>query len=122
MADATWPVGLDTYLSVVGFKEIPGKNTISQPMAYGPPKKRKRTTTTPTQITGTMLMTYDELAIFDSFYNDTLQSGVLTFDGLPHPRTRATDVTWQFSGEEPPEYTPEGSLTFRVSMRLQILP
>lgn len=123
MADATWPAELDTYLSVRGFRESQAtNNVITQEMASGPPKQRKRTTTGPIPIDATMLMSYDHVEILDSFFKTTLFEGVLTFDGLPHPRTRDTDTTWQFRGEGSLSWAPEGSVMWRVSFKLQILP
>lgn len=121
MADATWPVTLPTDFDVNGYNEKEPDNSITQKMEVGPSKMRRRSTAKPRPIKGQRVYTNAQVEILSTFYQDTLFSGVLTFDGLLHPRTGAT-VDWQFVS--PPSYVPYGKsgVLFVVSYDLQILP
>lgn len=121
MADTTWPGTLPTDFDIIGYRESEPDNSITQKMEVGPPKKRRRSTAAPRPIKGQKIYTSAQVDILSTFYQDTLFSGALTFDGLPHPRTGAT-VDWQFVN--PPTYTPFGNSgdKYIVNYDLHILP
>jgi len=100
---ATWPLTLPQVLLVQNYAETPPSNVIRTQMDQGPPKVRRRSTDAQRLFSGTMILTEDEVAIWEDFYYNTIQE-VLPFD-FPHPRTGATiSVTVNNNGSGAPPY------------------
>ncbi len=120
MANAVWPVALPQYALENGYQESLEDQTIETQMDSGPAKVRRRFTTGFRKYQLVIQMDTDQMALFETFYLETLQGGSLPFDWL-HPRTR-TPKTFRFR-RPPPTITPIGGTQYcRVSMALESLP
>ena len=112
----SWPGTLSSYVLQDGFSETLPNNTIRSKMAVGPPKMRRRGTGAPRSIPSKQYMTAAQVAVFDTFYEETLYSGSLRFDWVS-PRTQAVK---ELRFTDPPVYTPMGA-GYIVSMKLEIM-
>jgi len=81
----TWPTTLPIYPDDSAFTETSQKVTISSQPEIGPAKVRRRVTVAPRKLTASYTMTDAEIAIFRTFYIDTLLGGQEVFE-WPHPR------------------------------------
>ena len=115
----TWPGTLPTNFVENSYRESPPDNRVVQPMEVGPPQIRRSSTAGIRPVQGRMSMTTAQVATFDTFYNDTLYSGSLSFDGLNNGRTGAA-VDHIFT--DVPRYTPNGPDHWLVDMKLGQLP
>lgn len=85
---ATWPTSLPQYVLEQGYQESLEDQTIETAMDAGPPKVRRRFTTSVRKLTVQVQMDADQAAIFEDFYLNTCAGGSLPFEWV-HPRTRA---------------------------------
>jgi trans-aconitate methyltransferase len=120
MPNAVWPVALPSYALEAGYQESLEDQTIETQMDSGPVKVRRRFTTAFRKYQLVIQMDAAQMAIFETFYLDTLQGGSLPFDWV-HPRTRAAK-TFRFR-RPPPSLAPIGGTQYcRVTMSLESLP
>lgn len=115
----TWPITLPTAPEGPGYTEQPPATTIRTNMDAGPPKVRRRFTAGVRLFTFTWIMTKAQVAIFDTFYNTTLEGGSVSISGLAHPRTGAA-ATFRFAGQ--PSYVYLGPDAWRITTPMEILP
>ena len=120
MADVTWPTA-DSFPTapLLGWTEKPGKNVIRSETDSGPAKLRRRFTSAPSEFSMSFALTEDQATSLLTFFTDSCASGVKTFDGLSHPRTGSSSVTWRFL-EEPTLVYREFNGYF-VGLRLELL-
>jgi len=116
---AAWPSTLPQAVDRSGYAEGFKKTVLRSAMSSGATKRRQRFTNSPTVLNVTMTMSDAQLAIFKTFYEDTLGNGALSFT-FPHPRL-ATTVTVILVADPVP-IKPEGAITYFVSMQLEIIP
>ncbi len=115
MADIDWPSTLPADISRQGFNQTLPNNKISSSVDVGPAKTRKRFTANTSISNCTLLLSQSELAIFDTFYNGTTQSGVNYFN-RQEPVTEET-IEMRFIGN-PPKCVPDGA-KYRVTFQLE---
>ena len=118
MSIPAWPATLPTELLAQGYGEAPGDNRLRSPMEVGPPKVRRRATSSPRKISGNVLLTEDQLDDFKTFYDTTLLSGTLRFT-WNDPTAPTIEVEMRF--DEIPSWVVQG-VDYNVSMTLEILP
>jgi len=93
-------------------------NIVRTDVDIGPAKTRRRYTKPIANVKGSIIVTRDELKVFDAFYNDVLRSGVLRFL-FPDP-VSGTDKDYRFI--DPPIYRPLTIDNWVIEMTLEILP
>lgn len=113
-----WPEELSEYLLVDSYQETLPDTVIRTQMDVGPPKVRRRSTSAPRLISGTLRLDSDKLGIFEAFYLNTTAGGSLPFNWTS-PRTGELVVA-QFT--DTPRYMPVSGLTWDVNISLEILP
>jgi hypothetical protein len=90
----TWPTSLPQHVLEQGYNEQVPDQTIETQMDAGPAKVRRRFTTAPRRFGVVVVMDPDQVALFETFYLETLAGGSLPFDWV-HPRTRVS-TTFRF--------------------------
>ena len=114
----TWPASLPQDVSSQNYKENPPDTLLRSAVDVGIAKQRSRTTGAARPITATLLLTLDQVETLDDFYKNELGFGALSFD-WKHPRTNVPS-TFRFTSV--PTYPAASSITFRVTLPLEILP
>ena len=115
----TWPENLPDYMLRDGFEERPPDVQVRTEMEEGPAKVRRWGIADVRIIQGSMEMDADQLDAFDSFYNSTLQGGVLRFE-FKHPRTG--EVKELRFMKDSVHYENVGGNVWRVFMGLEVMP
>lgn len=111
---ATWPASLPPSPLLSDFAESADVNVLRFETDYGPPKLRRRATRETFAYQIGLVMTTAQVAIFETFYDDTLGQ-VDAFDWT-HPRTLAA-ASFRFRSR--PEKRPLGAGLWRVSFMLE---
>ena len=96
-----WPAGVPKEFMKNGYDDGIADNRLRSPMDIGPGKKRRRSTWTPREVSGSIIMTKDQVATFEAWFNDTLAGGVYNFQ-LEHPRTGEL-LTWDMQNTPKPK-------------------
>jgi hypothetical protein len=121
MANPLWPVDLPQDVFVDGYDEKFPNAVLRTDMDAGPPKQRRRFTAAVKPMTVVVGLTRDQVESLESFFEDTLGMGAISFDWV-HPRTQA-DVTLRFVGGTPPEVKPEpGAARWQATLTLEVMP
>lgn len=120
---AAWPGSLPQYHEI-GLQETRQQAFVRTQMDTGPYKQRKRFTAATRFLEGTMLMTKAQKAIFDTFYNTTINEGADEFD-FTDPKDGSTTQSVRFTA--PPTVTAliggsSGVDFYRATISLEILP
>lgn len=113
-----WPVELQQKLSVENFQYRFGNTSLRSEMDTGPAKVRARFTDAVDVYTCSVLLDFDEVAIFKTFFKTTLNNGVNQFEFVD-PFTEDPSA---FRFVEPPTITPLGGRTFRLDMTWERMP
>ncbi len=79
MTILSWPPDLPQKFLIEGYSETPSENVLRSNMDVGPAKVRRRSTTAPVQMSGSMLMTIDQLKRFRQFYRSESFDGTVPF-------------------------------------------
>jgi hypothetical protein len=119
LATPVWPSDLPQKLEQTTYSETLPSVTVRTEMDSGAPKVRRRFTAGIENIQGTMLLTRDEAETLDTWFNETLQGGAVSFQ-WKHPRRETEDVEMRFL--EPPSLAARGAINFTASMSLEVLP
>jgi hypothetical protein len=114
-----WPTTLPQLFSEDGFTETSPNTTVATSMDVGPKKIRRRSTVGVRIFSGKMLLTQEQVTIFDGFYKTTTQSGSLSFI-FSHPRTAVSTEMWFAAGETPSSSGASGNNAW-VSFKLEML-
>lgn len=114
---ATWPIELPTGFLEGAEEERYEDNVLASAMDTGPAKVRRRTTASPSELSGVIFLDTTQKIIFDTFWRQVVRSGSEPFYFMtallrfkPHEPPRATTVR-----------TAEG-LHYRVTIILERLP
>ncbi len=113
----TWPASLPQQFERQSVQEEMENNVIETPMDYGPPKRRRRTTTNVSHLSGTMIMSETQIAAFKTFYYTTLQE-TGNFD-FPDPHG-GSDLDVVFAQVPTTTYFVPGK--WRVRLKLEVQP
>ena len=109
----TWPATIPEEVLVDGFMQQAVPATIRTKMEAGIDKLRRRYTTPILNLNVAMFLTFTQYETLETFYNTTLQGGVLSFD-FTDP---ATATTKEYRFISPPSYTPSGGVHYLASMQ-----
>lgn len=74
-----WPTSLPQKLLVDGFSQQGADNLIASENDTGPAKLRRRTTSSPSLLAGSLVLTSVQKATFKTFVSDTLSGAVKAF-------------------------------------------
>lgn len=120
---ASWPGSLPTQflMESLSFRRQP--QAIAWPTDVGPSITRRRNTAYSEFFTGVMHLTQAQYAALESFYDNTLAGGTLSFDGLPHPIS-GESVEMKFDLATENHFLAEGFAGTKivVQMAMEILP
>lgn len=113
---AQWP---EKFCPLSGtYRESPANNLIRSSMDIGPAKVRRRTTANTKPVSFNIFVKNENMAEFETFFNDTLASGALEFD-FKHPRTEQ-NVKARFM--DIPNYSDRSGVGYNISIALEIMP
>jgi len=118
MAIPSWPSELPQALLVDGYSQAAADNVLRTPMDQGPDKVRRKQTSGPRPVSGSIIVTTAQLATYKTFYVTTLLGGSLRFSHVD-PDDGTTAVEMRHTA--PPSWSPAG-LRWRVALALEILP
>lgn len=111
-----WPSSLP--LDIQDSDEEFANNLVRTPMDVGPDKLRRRTTANIKPFSGVMYMTTAEVEIFETFYYNTLESGVLSFYFYPPRKT----VVYQCRFASIPQVSTYKGDYWKVIVDMEVLP
>lgn len=100
-AQETWPFTLPQAMLTAAYGEAFGDGIIKDDYNLGPPRYRRRTTSAPRPVSGTMIMTTAEWEQFSAFFGNALFDGALPFLFPPQGSTD-TSRFWICRFEQPP--------------------
>jgi len=89
-----WPEELPKFVSTDGYGEAPVSQVLRTSMATGPQKQRRRVSKKIVNLSATVLMTTEQVEIFESFFDNDIGGGSLEFLFMS-PRTQ-TEGTYRF--------------------------
>jgi hypothetical protein len=92
----TWPASLPQRLEVSGYQDEGPDNTHRDPTDAGAPETRPRYSVAVRPVTGTILVTPDQDAIFVAFWTGDLAFGALKFSWVDPAFPAAGPATLQF--------------------------
>ncbi len=118
MASIDWPSSLPQTLRLDGLKTKDQEATVRTDMDTGPAKVRLRFTAASEDVSGSLLLTADELAILQTFFRTTVKRGTLRFNMI-HP---VTLLTKEFRFKSSPDTAPSGDGNFIASLSLEAMP
>jgi hypothetical protein len=120
----TWPATLPTKFNETDYTESVANNLLRSQMDYGPAKVRRRTSSNPKPVSGSMQMTNEQLEDLITFVETTTLGGALAFT-FPAQRGEGTWLA-RFGNEGLPTWKPNGymdnEVAWTVNMKLEILP
>jgi hypothetical protein len=113
-----WPSTLPQFALRDGYQSGTGDGRLRSDTDAGIAKVRRRFSYVPRPLSLSTLMTNDQLDTFKTFYDDTLQGGVLPFQVFS--AEGADPIVVQF-GQNAPTWVPNG-IDWTVTLDLVILP
>jgi len=113
-----FPPQIEQCFLLANYTQQAEPNVIRSDVEIGPAKTRRRYTLPIINVKAGMVMTGDELKIFDTFYHGALMSGALRF--LFRDPVSGTEKEFRFI--DPPVYQPITIKHWSVEMTLEILP
>jgi hypothetical protein len=113
-----WPFTLPQAPIAEGYQESPGETVIRTPMDIGPAKQRRCYTVGIPQLTVTWELEGSEVDTFQTFFENTLEGGALSFE-MPHPRTGGS-ISVRFV--KPPAWRSVLGTGWQVQTVLEVLP
>jgi hypothetical protein len=119
MTTIQWPSTLPDCLQLNGYSESIPDQTIRTNMEYGIAKVRRRSSNAVRPVSGSIVVTKEQLDTLKDFYINTLAGGVLRFAWV-EPLDGTTVAEMRFTS--PPSYSKESPDIFKVNMELEILP
>ena len=116
---ASWPSDLPQEFEQDGFRAAGRENVLRSQVDAGPNKTRRRFTSAPYPIRGSMTMTGPQLDQFRDFLENEIADGAISFS-FPKPRDPATVVTVKFNTT--PQWAAARGDNFLVSLDLSVMP
>jgi len=125
-AEVTWPFA-STVAPALGWSETPGNSVIRSKTDAGPAKLRRRFSSAPSSFSLLFHMSQTEVDRLLTFYDNESDhateagtgGGVLSFDGLAHPR-KGTATVFRFLS--PPVVTQPAPGRYSVAVKLELIP
>ena len=118
MAAINWPVDLPETLRIDGLQSQDQDAVIKTDMDTGPQKRRLRFTAAVENISGSIVMSMEQLDIFRTFYRTTIKRGAMRFK-MMHPITCELK---EFRIKTPPSFAPSGNGLWIVTLDMEALP
>lgn len=115
-----WPTQLQDRLNQADFSETMGDTTIRSETEIGLAKVRRRYSRGVDAITCSVYLTKDDVAVFKTFYNTTLNGGVTTFE-YTDPYTDIL-TEFRFNTSSPPQISPVGGNEMNLRMTWERIP
>jgi hypothetical protein len=112
-----WPSTLPQVFLYSDFVEQPGDNLLASENSIGPAKLRRRTTSTPSMIAGSMVLSQTQKVEFKTFATSTLSSCGKAFN-FPDP-DGGSDLLVRLKPDY--SFTPFG-VQWKVALELEVLP
>jgi hypothetical protein len=119
MVDA-WPSDLPQKFQVQQFTEGVGDGLLEYAPDVGPSISRRRTAAVMRPMSGAMICTADQIAIFRTFYEVTILGGSLPFN-FPD-QIRAGTLLVKFTKQSPPTWPAISGRYFNLTLVLVVLP
>jgi hypothetical protein len=118
MAQA-WSTGVPTDIVKSSYQAKRQDGTLRTDMETGLPKVRRRFTAVVKSFEGSIIMTQAELTTFESWFDNVIGFGALTFM-FPHPITQvSTEMRFIGSYKEAQD---EDTMDFEVQLEFEIIP
>ena len=114
-----WPVGLPQLVLRDGYAETEPDVIRRTEMDEGPAKQRPRFTVGIRPFLVQIEVDVDQVATFQTFYEDTLKDGTIPFS-WKHPRTQV-NTDFRFVGQ-PQKMRVQGARNWRITMALEVMP
>lgn len=124
MIDITWPTGLPQLPLTDGFSLTIGRSEVIQTdMDTGPGKRRRRSLSSPRPMKITMVLTIEQVLLFEEWYDNTIMGGVKPFSWI-NPVTQKEEYFQITDPTTRPTITPENGAGqhFLLSLDLSIIP
>lgn len=124
MIDATWAPGLPQLPLTDGFSLTIGRSeVIKTDMDTGPGKRRRRSLSAPRPMKVTMVLTIEQVLLFEDWYDNTIMGGVKPFSWI-NPVTQKEEYFQITDPTQRPTITPENGAGqhFLLSLDLSIIP
>ena len=115
-----WPLALQQKLNVSGFQKNLGDTRVTTEMDVGPKKVRSRFTRGVDTYSASILLDFDDVSVFESFYKTTLNNGTLPFE-FTDPFTETT-AEFRFTPNSGVSISPLGGRVFQLDMNWELLP
>lgn len=113
-----WPTTLPQAFAAASYKESPANLLVSSQTDIGPAKIRRRSSSGPRPVSGSMTMTREQLISLRAFYTDDLVDGSLRFSWRD---PLEADAPAEYRFVDPPEWSADAGL-YTVTLSLEILP
>lgn len=111
---SAWPVALQQKLDVAGFQYSFGSTRVASEMDVGPKKVRSRFTDAVDKYECQIMLDFDEVETFKTFFKTTLNNGTLPFT-FTDPFTEL-EANFRFAPDQDPIIRPLGGRMFTLSM------
>lgn len=116
-----WPASMRNRLSVSNFNQTTKPTIIRSNMSVGVDKIRNRYSSTIHHVSGSILLTRDQVIELDTFYISTLNGGVNRF-WFPDQITETSSgdqILKEHRFLEPPSYTAVGGDWFKANLKME---
>ena len=118
MASIDWPASLPQVLRLEGLKTKDQNAVVRTDMDAGPAKVRLRFTSAYEDVSGSVVLTQEELSVLQTFFRTACKKGAVRFN-MMHP---ITSEIKEFRFKSTPDLSPSGDGNFIVSLELEALP
>lgn len=122
MTTPTWPSTIPTFLAAGNYTETDASAVLRSSVDSGPAKVRRRFTTVPRYIAGTLQsLTSTQVETLRSFYYSDCSGGTLVFSWV-HPRT-GNDATFRWNDNKFPDVSLYNNTPgkYQVSINLELM-
>jgi hypothetical protein len=116
----SWPVSLQQLLNQDGFEYRPGNTRVSSGTDVGPSKVRSRFTDAVDIYTGEVVLDFDQVATFKTFYKTTIGNGTLPF--LFEDPFTGDEIAVRFLPDNDPSIRPLGGRVFTLNFTWEVMP
>ncbi|MCM1497278.1 MAG: hypothetical protein NC124_02315 [Clostridium sp.] len=124
MISEVWPLGLPQIPLTNGFSMTIGRSeVIKSDMDTGPSKRRRRSMSAPRPMKVSMVLTINQVLLFEEWYDNTIMGGVKPFKWV-NPLTGAETYFQIQDPENRPTISPESNSGqyFSLTLDLAIIP
>lgn len=116
----SWPIGLPQKVRTDGFQKVPMGTKVASGVSVGPAKVRSRYTKGVYRYSVQFLLDFDQLSIWDSFYETTLANGAMPF--LFEDPFTLTQEAFRIAPDNEPVLRPLGGRVYTLDMVWEKMP